>query len=86
MKGWTYKKSSLGFIESGYSLLFYQIDYFGDLFVCEWSRLGAMEWTQFTVEGDQFEVNQIFDQKTFSKSETWKMVIKLSSRRVLRGG
>lgn len=54
-RGYT-KKSNYGLVEQGGSLLFCQIDYFGDMFVLEWNSFGDMEWIQFTVEGDQFEV------------------------------
>lgn len=47
------KISSFGLFEQGHLLFFYQIDYFGDVFVLEWSE---QEWIQFVVNGDQFEV------------------------------
>lgn len=50
------KKKRYGFFERDQSLFFYQIDYFGDLFVLEWNGFGLSEWTQFTVKGDQFTV------------------------------
>jgi hypothetical protein len=51
-----FKKFSYGIAEDSFSVFFYQIDYFGDLFVSEWSDK-PLKWTKFTVEGDQFEVS-----------------------------
>jgi hypothetical protein len=53
--GWL-KVSSFGLFEHGQSLFYFQIDYFGDVFVLEQSK-EALGWIQFTVEGDKFEVS-----------------------------
>lgn len=55
-----YEKTRYGLIDDPHSLFIYQIDYFGDLFVLEWSEFkseNALEWTKFEVEGDKFEVS-----------------------------
>lgn len=66
------KASNIGFIEKGDSLCFYQIDYFGDMFVLEWTGRGASEWIQFRVEGDQFEVKRLLSSRK-DKSPTAKL-------------
>jgi hypothetical protein len=51
------KKSAYGLHEQGSTLFFYQIDYYGDIFVFEWNSIDVAEWVKFTIEGDCFEVN-----------------------------
>lgn len=56
---WWFKKFRYGIIDDPHSLFFYQIDYFGDMFVLEWNKgrhNKQLKWNQFTVEGDKFEV------------------------------
>lgn len=61
MSSYFKKVTNIGIFEDDHSLFFYQIDYFGQIFLKKYQWNGVAEqmvnWTKFKIEGDKFEVN-----------------------------